>query len=114
MGRERVRSVKPWPPLPKVVHGAGGPITVKMVNAIEPDPKYPTDTTFGIWESQTRTIRIIETLEPQFRWLTYFHELVHAALSDSGVTHMMTAENEECLADAIGTARLREMRGNDL
>ncbi len=103
-----------WPPLPKVVHGAGGPITVKMVTAIEPDPKYPTDTTFGIWESPTRTIRIIETLEPHFMWLTYFHELCHAALADSGVTHVLTAESEECLCDSLATARLREMRGGQL
>lgn len=103
-----------WPPLPKTVRGAGGPIRVKLVDAIEPDAgKAAGDNsqTFGIWEGHKRLIRIVASLDLAFQWSVLYHELVHAALFDSGLTNLMTHENEEALADAIATARIAEMRG---
>lgn len=102
-----------WPPIPKTVRGAGGPIRVKLVDAIEPDAgKAAGDNsqTFGIWEGHKRLIRIVANLDPAFQWSVLFHELVHASLFDSGLTNLMTHENEEALADAISTARIAEMR----
>lgn len=103
-----------WPPIPRSVMGAGGPITVKLVDAIEPDAGKPVgdnSVTFGIWEGPTRTIRIVKGLDPAFQWSVLQHELVHSALFDAGVTNLLPPEQEECLADAISTARVAEMRG---
>lgn len=106
--------MKRWPPLPKVVNGAGGPITVELVDAIEPDAgKTAGDNsvTWGIWEGHKRLIRIVKSVDRSFQWSVLQHELVHAALFDAGVTNLLPPEQEECLADALSTARCAEMRG---
>lgn len=109
---------KKWPPIPKSVMGAGGPIKVKLVDAIEADAGKPTagdnSVTFGIWEGHKRLIRIVKTLELSFQWNVLQHELVHAALFDSGVTNLLPPEQEECLCDALASARIAEMRGGGL
>lgn len=105
---------KAWPPIPKSVRGAGGPIRIRLVDAIEPDAgKAAGDNsqTFGIWEGHKRLIRIVNTVDIAFQWSVLYHELVHASLFDSGLTNLMTHENEEALADAISTSRIAEMRG---
>lgn len=106
---------KKWPPIPRSVMGSGGPITVKLVDAIEGDAGKPAvgdnSVTFGIWEGHKRLIRIVKTLDRAFQWSVLFHELVHAALFDSGMTNLMTHENEEALCDLISTSRIAEMRG---
>lgn len=102
-----------WPPIPKSVRGAGGPIRVKIVDAIEPDAGKPAgdnSVTFGIWEGHKRLIRIVNTVDLAFQWGVLYHELVHAALFDSGLTNLMSSENEEALCDAISTSRVAEMR----
>lgn len=106
--------MKRWPPLPAVVYGAGGPITVALVDAIEPDAGKPAgdnSVTWGIWEGHKRLIRIAKTVDRAFQWSVLYHEMTHAALFDAGVTNLLPAEQEECLADCISTARVAEMRG---
>ena len=105
---------KKWPPIPRSVMGAGGKIRVQLVDHIEADAGKPAgdnSVTFGIWEGHKRLIRIVKTVALSFQWSVLQHELVHAALFDAGVTNLLPAEQEECLADAISTARCAEMRG---
>lgn len=106
--------MKRWPPIPRSVMGAGGPIKVKLVDSIEPDAGKPAgdnSLTFGIWEGHKRQIRIVNFVDISFQWNVLFHEMTHAALYDSGMANLMTDENEECLCDLIATARVAEMRG---
>lgn len=105
---------KKWPPIPRSVMGAGGPIKVRLVDAIEPDAGKPVgdnSKTFGMWEGNKRLIRIVNNESIAFQWSCLYHEMVHAALYDSGLTNLMSDENEESIADAISTARCAEIRG---
>jgi hypothetical protein len=45
------------------------------------------------------------------RWHTYYHEWVHAALTDSGAWNEISEKKAEVLADAIASARVRERFG---
>lgn len=106
---------KNWPPLPKSVHGVGGAIRIELVPFIENEAGKPAvgdnSTTFGMWEGHKRLIRIVDNVPRAFQWSVLYHEMVHAALFDAGLTNLMTHENEEALCDCISTARIAEMRG---
>lgn len=97
-----------WPPLPTVMHGAGGPIRVRQVKRVHTDDHMAA---WGTWEDGTRTIRIERGAMPQHRWRVLFHEWAHSVLDDSGVGNLFTAGGTETLCDAIATARMAEMRG---
>lgn len=95
-----------WPKLPLVVYGTGGMIAVLEVEQARDDEGKKAD---GTWEPETRTIEITERLKQRHKWSVYFHELMHATLSDSGLVNLLTTESQEALCDAVGTARVIEM-----
>lgn len=64
---------------------------------------------YGRWEWATRTVTLDASLTGRALWQVFYHELVHAALSDCGV--QLTKEQEEAVCDAIATARVREQFG---
>lgn len=97
-----------WPPIPAVVQGMGGPITVRVI----PNPKDEDgNELWGSWEQSTRVIEIDAAAPIEFRWHTLGHELCHAALGDSGLVNVIEEKLVEALCDAFGTARVQEMRG---
>lgn len=98
-----------YPPLPRTVQGAGGTLTVELVDKIEPST--PEEDVLGQFQPETRHIRIKRSLRGDQRWLVYFHELTHAALWDSGAHNALPGPAEEIVCDAIATSRLRERFG---
>lgn len=98
------RRAKRYPPLPRAVAGVLDPITVtREADRMEKHEEY------GHWRWHTRSIVVDAALTGAALWQTYYHELVHAALSDCGV--QLTKEQEEAVCDAIATARVRERFG---
>lgn len=99
---------KKWPPIPKSVMGAGGPITVKLVDSCKGEKG---DDAWGTWVPETRTIEIDRKASPEHQWRVLGHEIAHAVLADTGLVNLLTDESQEALCDAFGTARVMEMRG---
>lgn len=89
--------------LPKKTMGLGGAITVKLVSKL----KYKGTKVAGLWHSYARLIEVSDSLPLREQRHTYYHELVHAALDDSGLQHTLTKESQEVLCDLLATARLR-------
>ena len=91
--------------IPKTVMGLGGEITVKMVHKLRDKKK---KRVAGLWTPGSRLIQI-DCSEPEREQLhTYYHELAHAALWDSGQHNLLTEDGNEAIVDLIAMARLRE------
>lgn len=97
-----------WPPIPKVVEGAGGPIRVVVVRGPLVDDG---DECIGLFRHETRTLLLSARLRGRQRWHTFYHELTHAAMTDSGLWNRYTVKQIEAFCDAIATARVRERFG---
>src|SRR5678816_1736466 len=95
-----------WPKIPTVIQGAGGPITVRLARRIV----YNRTTWWGDWNAHTRVVRIDRAAPIAHQWRTLFHELAHAALTDSGLAYLFSEDGNEALCDAVATARIVEMR----
>lgn len=95
-----------WPKLPTTVQGAGGPIRVRLVKVAALEDKVPC---WGVWVPGLRLVKIDRAATKAHQWRVLFHELVHAALHDAGITHLLTDNAEETLADALASARVAEM-----
>jgi len=84
------------PRLPGEVYSSQGPI-----------PVYPTaglivrEDSYGRVLYPQREIEIDDSCSSTVQILTLMHELVHIALFDSGVTALVSLEQEEIIADAI-------------
>jgi len=95
-----------YPPVPKTVQGAGGTLTVVMVDKPGDDAE-----NMGHFDPSIRRIEICKGLRGDQRWMVFFHEVAHAALWDSGAHNALVGPAEEMVCDAIATARLREKFG---
>lgn len=95
--------------LPELVEGSGGTIKIILV----PDlPGSDTEDTMGIWKPVKRTIEILDSLPLEMQWSVLFHELTHAALSDTGIASFIKSKNlEESICDAVSLARIHEKFG---
>ena len=98
-----------WPPIPKRIMGAGGPITVRMVKRAKGNNG---EACWGTWEPSTRIIRLERGCNPAHKYRTLYHELMHATIDDAGLCHLLTAEGQETLCDAAATSRVEELRGS--
>lgn len=96
-----------WPPLPKRLHGTGGPIKVKLVKRSQDEDG---DDAWGTWEPSTRTIEIERGAPLEHQYRTLYHEWMHSVLADAGIVNMLSGEAQEMLCDAVGAARVQEMR----
>ena len=65
----------------------------------------------GLWREMDREIRINHNLPLHQQWITLFHELMHAGLTDAGVDELLRDKPKllEAICDANATARMREM-----
>lgn len=92
--------------IPKEVQGLGGPIKVEVLEKL----KKGTDGTesAGLWRAMKRTIQISSKQSFREQRRSLYHELVHAAVDDSGLAHLLTQPMEEALADLIAMARIIE------
>lgn len=91
---------------PKQVKGIGGKIKVMLLPMLEKTDKG--EETAGRYYADKREIHVLSTQTVKEQWLTLYHELIHAALADSGMTHLLTQESEEAFSDLIGLARVIE------
>ena len=90
--------------IPKRVMGLGGEIRVKIIKK----PRHQKKVVSGLWIPEQRTILINKDDTPRERYLTYLHELTHAALYDSGQHNLLTHDGNEAICDLVATMRLRE------
>ena len=95
-----------WPPLPRSVMGLGGPIAIVRSRRIVEVG----DECWGLWDREKRRISILASIPREHQWRTYFHELGHAALTDSGVEELVDDKVHEALVVAIASARMQEMQ----
>lgn len=91
--------------IPKTVMGLGGEIRVKFVKNL----RHEKVRVSGLWVPEQRTIKISARDTAREQYITYLHELTHAALYDSGQHNLLTRDGNEAICDLISTARLREM-----
>jgi hypothetical protein len=85
----------------------GGPIAVTVVAKLHEGGVE----CWGVWMLEDREIKIQRHRSRAHMWNTLYHELTHAALDDSGLSNMLTEQQQEMLCDAIATARMREKFG---
>lgn len=81
---------------------------VKMVVGLKDDDG---DTAWGLWKLETRVIELEQNAPRALQWTTLYHELVHAALDDSGLGNLFTDAQQEAICDAMASARMRERFG---
>ena len=97
-----------YPPLPATVEAPGGTITV----ILKPTLRHPDGSEcWGMFDLANRTIEIATTASKRHQWRTYYHELCHAALDDSGISQGMTEAMQETLCECLASARMREKFG---
>ena len=97
-----------WPPLPRRMQGVGGPVVVKRRKALLTEDGREA---WGLWDAEHRTIWIAPRLPLQMQWRVFYHELMHVALSDSGLENVWPADGVEALCDAVASARIVERLG---
>ena len=98
-----------FPPLPKLVQCAGGPVKVRRKKALKASDG---EEAWGLWEQDVRTIWVVSSLPLEQQWRVYYHELAHAMLTDSGLENMFPEQGIETLCDAISTGRMAELHGS--
>lgn len=96
-----------YPKLPETVFASGGDVII----VLKPRIKHGTEELWGSWEESTRVVEIDSTASPRHQWRTFYHELTHVALTDSGADELLTDGTTEMICDAISTARMRERFG---
>lgn len=97
-----------YPPIPKHVNTMRGPVPIKIVDGLKDDDG---DTAWGLWQLKPRRIELEKSAPLALQWTTLYHEIVHAALDDSGLGNLFTDQQQEAICDAIATARMRERFG---
>lgn len=84
------------PRLPKRTYSAFGDITVSRRKGDCPDDA------LGVFKPNKRHIAIHPKTHDKLVWTTFWHESAHVALWESGVANVLTEEQNEAVADAIG------------
>lgn len=86
--------------IPSSCEGIAGPITVRR----EPPAD---DDAMGTWNWTTRMIYVAPCTSPAAEMQTFYHELAHSWLRDSGLEKLVSDEKCEALVIAISTGLLR-------
>ncbi len=97
-----------YPRLPKELEGPGGTLTIVLK---KDGIRHENTECWGLYEPETRTISLDARAKPRQRWQTLYHELVHAAIIDAGLSNGLADSMHEAICDAIATARMRERFG---
>lgn len=88
------------PKIPARVYSALGPIGVSYLT-----PKKARKLGLcGRYEFTTRSIQLNPGMVLESEWVTLWHEIMHVALMDAGVSrNALTKEQEEVVCDAVGS-----------
>jgi Zn-dependent peptidase ImmA (M78 family) len=97
---------KRLPALPASVPSAMGAIPVEIVEAL----KLNDEALCGRFSWQKRLIQVEQKMTREAQWYTLYHEMVHVALSDSGVAQVLDERQTEAVCDALALARLEELK----
>lgn len=98
-----------WPTLPKRVRCVGGPVRIRRKKGLLSDDNREA---WGLWDAEHRTIWISASRFPrEMQWRVLYHELMHVALSDSGLENVLPEKGVEALCDAVSSARIVERLG---
>ena len=95
-----------WPRIPKRVEGMGGPITVKLVRRVRVEGV----ACWGSWHSDKRAVSLDCGAPREHQWRTFFHELTHSALDDSGLGAQLSEAGNEAICEAMASLHVRLMR----
>ena len=86
-----------WPDLPKKVNGVLFSYKLTEVeNFDDPD-------CYGVTDTDKGTIRILKSLEPEMKWQTFWHELIHVCEQEVGMKPLKD-DKEDSDADRLGLA----------
>jgi hypothetical protein len=86
------------PRIPSAVWSTLGPIPVVKKKGLAEN-----DNAYGMFNGQNRQVSLDAENIPSVNAQTFFHELTHVALWDSGVHYTLTHEQTESICDAVGT-----------
>lgn len=81
--------------LPKAVWSTHGSIPVRLVDA-------PLGDSLGAFDPVKRELHVDKGVNPENMGPTFFHELTHVALWDSGIQHFLDHAQTEGVCDAMG------------
>ena len=91
--------------IPSTINILGTTFTVKVENIAEEA---------GLTETWKRQITIDSGLTPEAQVETFYHELVHAILEQTGVAHALDDKQNEAVAQGLGMALAMVMSTNNL
>ncbi len=95
------------PELPPYVDTVLGPVPVILVERFEGAKK--NERLFGRYVPIQRIIEINAAAPRNVQWQTLWHEWIHVVFWDAGLHNAFSQEQQECVADVIGTARVAEL-----
>lgn len=90
--------------LPRTVQGLGGPISVRKDSVVS-----PSESLMGLAQLRNREIRVEDhpAAAEATQVATFYHELMHFALWDSGHHVRFDDDQMEVLCDLVGTMMAR-------
>lgn len=94
------------PKLPAEVFSVLGPVPVTENPSLVEKRE-----ALGLASFRPRTIQVDQGSTRQAQWQYLWHEMVHYALWDAGVTNGLSHEQEEAVCDAVGTYMAAAMLG---
>lgn len=94
--------------LPSTVTGTAGPITVGRTPTVRDKDGHDL---LGEWTPGNRHIVVVSTASRRAAWLTFWHEMVHSWLDDSGVGCVLTADQQEAVCESVALGLTRMMEG---
>lgn len=86
--------------IPKALYSVMGPIPVERLDVIEHEN--PAVLVMGRWRAAERAVALShEVTDNVAAFQTTMHEWTHTMLDDSGVSQLLTREQQEAVCDAV-------------
>jgi hypothetical protein len=85
------------PRIPKAVWSPLGPLPVTVTTG------GGLEGAMGMFTYRSREITLDQSNGVANMWTTFWHEIIHVALYDSGVSNGLQHDAEEAICDAVGT-----------
>jgi hypothetical protein len=102
-----------YPKLPRWVYSHLGVVPVETTD-LNPDRDTDEYVLMGQYLLETRKIQLDKGLSEEQSWQTFFHELVHLIIADSGLDELLKPNVEDALCDTIGTYLAASVRNGFL
>lgn len=68
----------------------------------------------GYFSHLKRTVDVLDSLPLEQKWQTFWHEVLHVALWDSGANNVLESRAQELVCDAVGTFLTQMMLAGQL